>query len=267
MSSRWISVLANVALAAIVCWLLSRRTLVVPVGSQVPSNRQSAPVSPSKAPTPFHWSQLEAPDYQTYIANLRAVGCPEQTVAEIISADVDALYAPRRRRLDDQERMLPANDGSTSLARRKALLTRRDDLWREETNLVAQLLGHAPAVWPATTQPTAADAPGIAAAADRATANPSLPLAFAAMDDTNALGLGTRQQTILAGIRRSFISRLGTNPDPASAEYDTRWRQAQPEADHTLQSLLGYQAYRDLQTSAARQRRVNGVQPAGPVVR
>ncbi len=43
----------------------------------------------------FHWAQLESEDYRTYIARLRAVGCPEETICDLIIADVDKLLAPR----------------------------------------------------------------------------------------------------------------------------------------------------------------------------
>lgn len=42
------------------------------------------------------WDHVESPDYTVYITNLRAIGCPEQTIRDIIIADVDALYARRR---------------------------------------------------------------------------------------------------------------------------------------------------------------------------
>ena len=42
------------------------------------------------------WSHVESPDYSTYIANLRSIGCPEQTIRDIIIADVNALFAKRR---------------------------------------------------------------------------------------------------------------------------------------------------------------------------
>jgi LysM repeat protein len=42
------------------------------------------------------WSHVESPDYATYINNLRSIGCPEQTIRDIIIADVNALYAKRR---------------------------------------------------------------------------------------------------------------------------------------------------------------------------
>jgi hypothetical protein len=44
----------------------------------------------------FRWSQLESADYREYIANLRAVGCPEVTIRDIILTDVMRLYAQRR---------------------------------------------------------------------------------------------------------------------------------------------------------------------------
>jgi hypothetical protein len=44
----------------------------------------------------FRWSQLESADYRQYIANLRAIGCPEITLRDIIMTDVMRLYAQRR---------------------------------------------------------------------------------------------------------------------------------------------------------------------------
>ncbi|HET7625926.1 MAG TPA: hypothetical protein VFM25_11750, partial [Verrucomicrobiae bacterium] len=43
----------------------------------------------------FMWSQIESPDYPTFVANLRDIGCPEQTIRDIIIADVNSLYAKR----------------------------------------------------------------------------------------------------------------------------------------------------------------------------
>ena len=44
----------------------------------------------------FSWREVESPDYPTYIANLRDIGCPEQTIRDIIIADVNALYTQKR---------------------------------------------------------------------------------------------------------------------------------------------------------------------------
>ena len=41
----------------------------------------------------FSWREVESADYATYIANLRDIGCPEQTIRDIIIADVNQLYS------------------------------------------------------------------------------------------------------------------------------------------------------------------------------
>jgi LysM repeat protein len=41
----------------------------------------------------FSWQELESADYPTYIANLRDIGCPEQTIRDIVIADVNSLYS------------------------------------------------------------------------------------------------------------------------------------------------------------------------------
>ena len=45
----------------------------------------------------FHWSQVESTDYRQYIANLRAIGCSEQVVRDIVIADVFQAFAARVR--------------------------------------------------------------------------------------------------------------------------------------------------------------------------
>src|SRR6266542_1494065 len=49
--------------------------------------------------TPFDWRQVESTDYRQYIANLRAIGCPELTIREIVTADVNDLFFARRAAL------------------------------------------------------------------------------------------------------------------------------------------------------------------------
>lgn len=47
-------------------------------------------------PKVTRWEQIESRDYPTYIQNLRNIGCPEDTIRDIIVADVNHLYARRR---------------------------------------------------------------------------------------------------------------------------------------------------------------------------
>jgi len=68
-------------------------------------SRTSAPSGPSLDPVRtnvvlrrqfFSWREVESDDYPTYIANLRDIGCPDQTIRDIIIADINALYSRRR---------------------------------------------------------------------------------------------------------------------------------------------------------------------------
>src|SRR5689334_18167509 len=45
----------------------------------------------------FTWRQLEARDFKVYIEKLRGVQCPEETIRDIITAEVNKLYAKRLR--------------------------------------------------------------------------------------------------------------------------------------------------------------------------
>jgi hypothetical protein len=87
------SLALNVALAG---WLALRpsRPPIVREYAAPPAAPVVTP-APPVARTTFHWRQVESADYRTYIANLRAIGCPEETIRDIIVEDVNKLYAPR----------------------------------------------------------------------------------------------------------------------------------------------------------------------------
>lgn len=44
----------------------------------------------------FSWHEVESDDYPTYVSNLRDIGCPEDTIRDIIVADVNELYARKK---------------------------------------------------------------------------------------------------------------------------------------------------------------------------
>ncbi len=44
----------------------------------------------------FTWQDIESPNFPTYVANLRQIGCPEQTIRDIIVAEVNAMYTRKR---------------------------------------------------------------------------------------------------------------------------------------------------------------------------
>src|SRR5580692_6858652 len=99
-----ISILANLMLGALIIWLVRQ-----PRGMQSQPPRRSAndltavspalPASDHAAAEPFRWNQLESSDFRTYIANLRGIGCPELTIRELITAEVDDIYKDRRLEL------------------------------------------------------------------------------------------------------------------------------------------------------------------------
>lgn len=89
-----ISLTANVALAAVL--LLSKRNLDVPkAAASVPhivaKTFQPTTASANANPATI-WASIEAADYSQYIANLRAVECPEWLARDIIVARIDGFY-------------------------------------------------------------------------------------------------------------------------------------------------------------------------------
>lgn len=112
----WIfSVLLNVALVAAVATLWRRVAAVSPPSPVVASAERPG----AKAPSPMSaraavrtrnpvvelgsqldWRQVESEDYRKYIANLRGINCPEETIRDIIIADVNKLFAARRTQVE-----------------------------------------------------------------------------------------------------------------------------------------------------------------------
>lgn len=93
----------------------------------------------------FRWSQLESEDYRTYIERLRAVGCPEQTIRDLIIADVDKLLAPRLLatapgRKDLQYWQSEEKELWTSLEQRAAQ-RQQQAIDFEKRNVIRQLMG------------------------------------------------------------------------------------------------------------------------------
>ncbi len=88
----------------------------------------------------FTWQQVESPDYPTFIANLRTIGCPEQTIRDIVVADVNQLYA-KRRLLEvvtpDQQWWRSVPDTNVVAAARAKILA----LDQERRELLTTLLG------------------------------------------------------------------------------------------------------------------------------
>ena len=50
---------------------------------------------------PFNWRSVEATDYRVFIENLRAIGCPDLTIFDIVSAEVDEIFNAKVKELVD----------------------------------------------------------------------------------------------------------------------------------------------------------------------
>lgn len=67
--------------------------------------RLAAPVVVDVPGEPFNWRKIESEDYFKYVANLRAIHCPEETIQDIIYRDVNKLYAEKQKALNKTYRV------------------------------------------------------------------------------------------------------------------------------------------------------------------
>lgn len=93
----------------------------------------------------FRWSELEASDYREYIKRLRAIGCPEQTLRDLIIADLDKLYAaklqaiyplPKEAKFWESEEADLANNHDQRTWQRQ-----QREIEREKAAILRELLG------------------------------------------------------------------------------------------------------------------------------
>jgi hypothetical protein len=214
------------------------------------SSALPATTAPDPSPRPpLAWSDLESADYPTYIRNLRGIGCPEETIRDIITADVAALYLIRRQELSADRQLTEVAD---------------EALRREQAALLATLLDPAPVANSAARQQLATPAPagGSKAAARKKDAPIVLPVVMA--EPAPSLGLTEQQKERLVNLRQEFIASLG-GPDqnPEDPAYLSRWVAAQPKFDEQFKTLFGAKAFAEQQAIAARLTAQEEAQNAG----
>lgn len=151
------SLVVNVALGA----ALLRPKPAAPDAAPAPEPAKAAPPTPA-APAAktrtltqvvtntvaqkFGWNSVESDDYKKYVANLRSIGCPEETIRDIITADVNKLYDAKRKALAGPKKkfefwkpgmMMGAPVDPERTEKERALN-------KEEHVLLTELLGSAP---------------------------------------------------------------------------------------------------------------------------
>jgi hypothetical protein len=243
-----ISILLNLALIGYVMVILQRsRTTRVEVVSPAAKENTAAESSLTAVTATvlesktFNWSQVESADYRTYIANLRGIGCPERTIRDIITADVDSMYAERREELRHRQQAQSKGALAESLSRR-SLDSGLKELADEENRLLKILL-----------EPEGSDMPTIPERVaklriERMRQKPvSMPLAMENVDLAE-LNLNEDQLRLVTQLRDNFVKEIGGyNQDPNDPAYRERWQKAQAQSDEVLHAMLGNRAYQDYQ--------------------
>ena len=152
-----ISLVLNICLLVAAGWLAIRepkRTAggLRPQPQLAPTASTPAPLpaplqaQPAKAVQSFDWRLVESEDYKKYIANLRSIGCPEETIRDIISADVKKLFDARKHTLNAStnkfEYWKAGNLFGSMMNEEK--IKQSQELAKEKRDLLKELLGVAP---------------------------------------------------------------------------------------------------------------------------
>ena len=152
-----ISLVLNLCLLVAAGWLAIREptrtaSSARPQPQPAPTASTPAPVpaplqaQPAKAVQSFDWRLVESEDYKKYIANLRSIGCPEETIRDIISADVKKLFDARKRTLNAStnkfEYWKAGNLFGSMMNEEK--IKQSQELAKEKRDLLKELLGVAP---------------------------------------------------------------------------------------------------------------------------
>jgi hypothetical protein len=277
-----ISIWLNLVLFGNLVFLLIDQRHKVPSPRQVPASgpaaqatpRMPSPASPPGAePQPFRWSQLASgKDYRAYIANLRAIGCPEATIEDIVRGDTDRTFSWERNQLGldgsgtgpwsrGRERQLvasllggqPAQTGAFAQSSEGGMPDGGNDNEAAGTTVLAESTANrTPATAAGGTAESSARATGAEAAAS------SYPL-FLQNVNWSALGFSAGQQSAIAQVRQQFMKQINganqnsgglaqssasaANSSSDSSTSLTQWQNALQSADDELRGLLGSQGY------------------------
>jgi hypothetical protein len=196
-------------------------------------------------PMPFQWSQIESPDYRTYVRNLRNAGCPAATLQAIVMADVDARY---QERYDELGRKLTSLEDApwtlqiASVNEQEAIKKELAGLPQQEEDEIDDLLG----LKPVESSALIAGQTSVTSQHDGQSAieRPAvMPFVFRRVD-ISTLKLNKQQLQVVNDLRQNFLDQIGgSNQNPNDPAYLKRWQEAQPLADNMLRGMLGDKAY------------------------
>jgi len=228
--------------------------------------KAAPPSQPAAKAKPFQWSQLEAPDFATYVKNLRAIGCPELTIHDIVAGELKEIYAQKGQEIST------ATNGRLREAEMMKLQYEHD-----------QLLTHltAPPVSPIQASALAASSDTQSGGSSTATTVPTnaasispqnpvadIPAAFsygttgatvAQEGNQDVLTAATPDQslspaatTALKQMQSDFVEALGDSiHNPESPNYRRSWNMARRDSDERFSSMFGGDAFIRTQIQAA----------------
>lgn len=178
-----------------------------------------------------------AEEFKAYAAKLRAQGCPEKTVRELVASRITAAFESRRVALHNRPRRGDANADKIG--------TQTENLNREQGKLIAQLVGG---------EPPRAGTGRIREHSVRADENilatqVQMP---AVMAEAMPATVKTSQQAAeWEKLRDDFLKAVGgDNQDPADPHYRRRWAAAESEADRQFRLVFGEIAFMQLKMQA-----------------
>ncbi|HTR43784.1 MAG TPA: hypothetical protein VMH87_19400 [Pseudomonadales bacterium] len=218
-----ISVLLNAALlgTAVFLWEHPRTILVSApstpaVATTVEPQTAPAPVVQTVA-APFHWDQLMSTNgYRTFVANLRAAGCPESTVDDIVRGNIQRAFDWKREELHV--------DGSVA------------GPWsvQAQAQMVAYFLGQAPVPEQEVASTTALPSPA---------EQPVIPMQVSMQDmdpaTLAALNLSDEQKQMITEVQRNYsVAMNGQKQMAANGSQSSQPSQSsQDQAGNTTQNL------------------------------
>lgn len=265
------SLFMNVMLvsALVVLWQIRQAPMSLTAPASRPVNataRVKSENSKSKQPAPFRWQQLDAPDFPTFVKNLRAIGCPETTIRDIIQCELNEVYETKQQEIEREIAAAPQQS-------RAALKERLLQLSTEKMTMLSASLNDSarPAGYVAAAQTSASEAgseptsPG-AATANTSSARPPIPAAFLVGNDPNRPSaantltsapsdpsLNPATSSVISQIRTDFASALqDVSADPSSPVYRQRWLSAQRASDEQFSSMFGGDYFIQTQLEAVR---------------
>ncbi len=230
-----------------------------PATAQAIHSPRSEPDAASTKPA-FHWSQIDSADFPTYVSNLRSIGCPEATIKNIVSSELEDIYTEKRLALE--QKAIAGNTARRSLDMEIQKLTQEEAvvktrLFSSSNDQSADLTSPIEiasqnveaARVPLALQAVYAASPNVAAPSKSAASNAGTVNASNAVP-RKAPTLTEDQQAGLADVQNKFIQDVGgTAQNPQDPAYLARWQTAQEGSDAMMRAKLGWKAFNEFQLS------------------